>query len=130
MDFHRILDLSGISAIKTFFDAHTSLTLELMDFRDSYVQRDRSGFMVEMQPLDGDPSGYTLVDLGADSMFRDVAPHWRRLRSTAVYYEDVMESFHDGHHNVYSIPNTLLNADLVLSVAKLKTHRKVGSPSV
>ncbi|MBI2886613.1 MAG: DUF362 domain-containing protein [Chloroflexi bacterium] len=126
VDFQRILEQSGISAVKAFYDQHAPLPLEALDFRDAYVERDEAGFMAELQALPGDPQGYTLVDLEQRSMFQDVAPHWRRLRSTAVYYENVMEAFHDDQHNVYSIPNTLLRADAVISVAKLKTHRKGG----
>lgn len=126
VNFQRILDLSGIASVKAFYDAHSSIPLEVMDFRDAYVERNHAGFMVELRPLQGDPAGYTLVDLGHQSMFADVAQHWQRLRSTAVYYENVMESFHDGHRNVYSVPNTLLSADVIISVAKLKTHRKGG----
>ena len=126
VDFDRIVELTGIAAIKAFYDSGTPQGLELLDFRDAQVERNASGFMVELRPLTGDPAGYTLVDLGRDSMFEEIAGLAGRLRSTAVYYEDVMESFHRPGHNVYSLPNTLLNADVVISVAKLKTHRKGG----
>ncbi len=126
VDFDRIVELTGIAAIKSFYDGHTPTGLELLDFRDAQVERNASGFMVELRPLQGDPAGYTLVDLGRDSMFEEIAGHSGRLRSTAVFYEDVMEEFHRPGHNIYSLPNTLLNADVVISVAKLKTHRKGG----
>ena len=126
VDFQRILDLTGIAAIKDFYDSHAALKVELIDFRDAYVRRNQAGFMVELQPLAGDPEGYTLVDLGPQSMFQDVVNQRRQFRSTAVYYENVMETFHNAEHNLYSVPNTLLQADVVISVAKLKTHRKGG----
>ena len=126
VDFQRIVELTGIAAVKSFYDTQTSLGLELMDFRDLYVERDAAGFMASMQRLAGDPTGYTEVDLGQESMFHDVSEHLHRLRSTAVYYEDVMDQFHNQRRNVYSIPNTLLNANVVISVSKLKTHRKGG----
>ncbi len=43
-----------------------------------------------------------------------------------MYYENVMGYFHNERHHIYSVPNTVLNADVVISVAKLKTHRKGG----
>lgn len=126
VDFQRVLELTGITGVQDFYDRSAPPTLETLDFRDAYVRRDKDGFMTDLQPLPGDPEGYTMVDLGNRSMFHDIAHHARRFRSTAVYYEDVMESFHDGTHNIYSLPNTLLKADVIISVTKLKTHRKGG----
>ena len=126
VDFDKIMELSGVSDVKRFYDGHTDNVLELLDFRDVQVLRDSSGFMIDSRALPGDPQGYTDVDLGAGSMFHEVAQHAHLLRSTAVYYENVMDQFHNSQHNIYSIPNTLLRADAVISVAKLKTHRKGG----
>jgi uncharacterized protein (DUF362 family) len=126
VDFERILALSGVRAIVDLYQAGAPVHLEVMDFRDRYVARNDYRFMTRLTPLRGDPTGYTLVDLGAESMFHDSSIALQRLRSTAVYYENVMGEFHNQAHHKYSIPNTLLNADLVLSVAKLKTHRKSG----
>ena len=126
VDFQQVLDLTGITDVHAFYQQRAPRLLETLDFRDAYVRRDKDGFMTDLQPLPGDPSGYTMLDLGRQSMFHDIAQHVRRLRSTAVYYEDVMPEFHDGNHNIYSIPNTLLQADAVISVTKIKTHRKGG----
>ena len=126
VDFQQVLDLTGITDVHAFYQQRAPRLLETLDFRDAYVRRDKDGFMTDLQPLPGDPSGYTMLDLGRQSMFHDISQHVRRLRSTAVYYEDVMPEFHDGNHNIYSIPNTLLQADAVISVTKLKTHRKGG----
>ena len=126
VDFDKIMDLSGVSSVKRFYDGHTDNGLELLDFRDVQVLRNSAGFMIASRPLPGDPQGYTDVDLGPSSMFHDVAQHSHLLRSTAVYYENVMDQYHNKEHNIYSVPNTLLRADAVISVAKLKTHRKGG----
>ena len=126
VDFDRIMELSGVSGVKDFYDSYTENGLDLLDFRDLQVVRDSAGFMAGARPLPGDPLGYTEVDLGSASMFHDVAHHSHLMRSTAVYYENVMDRYHNADHNIYSVPNTLLSADAVISVAKLKTHRKGG----
>ena len=128
VDFDRIVELSGIGAVQRFYATRNTrdVTLGLLDIRDAQVRRNGTGFMEEWSPLPGDPAGYTEVDLGDRSMFAEVAAQHHRMRSTAVYYENVMEQFHRPHHNIYSLPNTLLNADAVISIAKLKTHRKGG----
>jgi uncharacterized protein (DUF362 family) len=126
VDFDRILSLSGVRSIVDLYQQHAALPVEVLDFRDRYVARNEYRFMTELTPLPGDPTGYTVVDLGAESMFHSAGFDWERLRSTAVYYENVMGEFHNHRNHKYSIPNTLLAADLVISVAKLKTHRKSG----
>jgi uncharacterized protein (DUF362 family) len=126
VDFDRILTLSGVRTIVDFYNRWASIPVEALDFRDRYVARNEFRFMTDLTSLLGDPAGYSLVDLGAESMFHDAGIAWQRLRSTAVYYENVMGEFHNDAHHKYSIPNTLLGADLVISVAKLKTHRKSG----
>lgn len=126
VDFERILQLTGIAGVKDFYEGAGSTGVETLDFRDILVERSGAGFMIEARQLAGDPKGYTLFDLGLQSMFQGPDLNWERLRSTAVYYENVMEAFHGGGRHVYSLPNTLLEADVVISVAKLKTHRKGG----
>ena len=126
VDFHRILRLSGVQGVQEFYETATTTGLELLDFRDLQVVRNARGIMVDSQELPGDPAGYTLVDIGRDSMFEEISGLWDRYRSTAVYYENVMGEFHHPGRHVYSMPNTLLGADLVIFVAKLKTHRKGG----
>ncbi|MBI4497982.1 MAG: DUF362 domain-containing protein [Chloroflexi bacterium] len=126
VDFDRILRLTGVQAVKAFYDAQSAAGLETLDFRDLHVVRNQAHFMTQAQRLPGDPAGYTLVDLGRESMFEEIAGLWHRYRSTAVYYENVMGEFHHPGRHVYSMPNTLLGADLVIFVAKLKTHRKGG----
>jgi len=126
VDFARILERSGVHSIVELYRACAPIPVEVLDFRDRYVARNEFRFMTRLTSLPGDPAGYTLVDLGANSMFHEAGIAWERLRSTAVYYENVMGEFHNAVSHTYSIPNTLLAADLVISVAKLKTHRKSG----
>lgn len=126
VDFQRILKLNGTQAVVEFYETHGPLRVETLDFRDRWVARNGDHFMTDMVPLPGDPAGYTLVDVGRDSLFEEVAHEWNKYRSTAVYYENVMGEFHHPGRHLYSMPNTLLNADFVIFVAKLKTHRKGG----
>ena len=82
--------------------------------------------MVQSQRLAGDPWGYRVIDLGQKSMLTEIADHATRYRSTASLYENAIIKSHDHEHNLYSIPNRILQADAIISLAKLKTHRKAG----
>lgn len=71
----------------------------------------------------GDPMGYTIVDLKQDSELSGVDP--RRFYGADYNRKETIAAHSNGHHK-YFISNTILNADVVISVPKLKVHRKVG----
>ena len=82
--------------------------------------------MIDSRQLPGDPGGYRIIDLGKKSMLTEIAGHANLFRSTAAFYENEIAKAHNGDRNLYSIPNRILEANVVISLAKLKTHRKAG----
>jgi uncharacterized protein (DUF362 family) len=72
----------------------------------------------------GDPRGYTTIDVGAASLLEEL-PHRERLAFHKRDYA-VAARAHRGGRHPYSLANTILDADLVLNVPKLKTHKKSG----
>ncbi|AUX26501.1 hypothetical protein SOCEGT47_070700 [Sorangium cellulosum] len=78
------------------------------------------------RPLPGDPAGYRVVDLGRDSFFALAgAPRPDALRFHRSHYATPVPH-HTGERHEYSIPQTLLDADVVINLPKLKTHKKTG----
>jgi len=76
--------------------------------------------------LPGDPRGYRVVDLGARSAFaRSDAPHCEKLRFHRSHYDTPVVHHSDGKHE-YSLPCTVLDADVVINLPKMKTHKKTG----
>lgn len=76
--------------------------------------------------LRGDLRGYQVVDLGERSAFaRKGAPPGSRLRFHRSHYETPV-SHHTGGKNEYSLPRTVLDADVVINLPKMKTHKKTG----
>jgi hypothetical protein len=74
--------------------------------------------------LDGDPAGLVSVDLGTNSELLPVV-------GTAPFYgADYDRAFTNKNHtrdvNRYVVSRTFLEADLVISVPKAKTHKKAG----
>lgn len=126
VDFIRILDLTGISPTVEYLNSKYGLGIELIDFRDLQVTRDSDRVMISSQQLLGDPGGYRVIDLGSKSMLTEIAHHANRFRSTAAFYENEIAKAHNRDRNLYSIPNRILEANVVISLAKLKTHRKAG----
>lgn len=74
--------------------------------------------------LPGDPAGYTTIDLGADSEFVDYALNGRFYG--ADYDVRETASFHAGGRHAYVLCRTALDADVVINLPKLKTHKKTG----
>ena len=78
------------------------------------------------RPLPGDPRGYRVVDLGSQSLFaRRDAPRTDKLRFHRSHYKTPVEHHTHGRHE-YSIPQTVLDADVVINIPKMKTHKKTG----
>jgi uncharacterized protein (DUF362 family) len=75
--------------------------------------------------LPGDPLGYTVVDLADASWFHDVE---RRAPRLAFHrsHKHTPVPHHSHGRNEYSIPRTVLDADVVINIPKLKTHKKSG----
>lgn len=77
------------------------------------------------QSLPGDPLGYRVVDLEDRSRFFDVERRTPRLAFHRAHPHTPVPHHASGRHE-YSMPRTLLEADVVVNVAKLKTHKKSG----
>jgi uncharacterized protein DUF362 len=78
-----------------------------------------------MRSLHGDPEGYATVDLGVRSRFTEVEERSSRLRFHRANPDDPVVHHSGGRHE-YNLPRTMLGADVVIHVPKLKTHKKSG----
>ena len=79
--------------------------------------------MLVRQSLPGDPLGYRVVDLGSRSRFASVEQRADRYRFHRSH-QHTPRPHHSGGKHEYSIPRTVLAADCILNLAKLKTHKK------
>lgn len=122
-DFVRIREIAGIDAILNFHAKHNRL-VRVIDLRRECVLF-RDGIIVERRPLPGDPRGYRIVDLGRQSFFEGSGLDPRRFRG-ADYDSGPTADHHDEGRNQYLLSETVLSADLVVNLPKLKTHKKTG----
>jgi uncharacterized protein (DUF362 family) len=123
-DFDAIRRLAGIDAMVAFYGERLGFDLEVVDLRREAVSY-RDGVVVERRSLPGDPLGYRLVDLGERSAFHGCGLDPRRFRGADYDSGPTTEHHLDGHHE-YLLSETVLSADLVVNVPKLKTHKKTG----
>ena len=73
----------------------------------------------------GDPRGYRLIDLGQDSLLTDIHDRFRRFRVT-MYDHRMMHEHHSELVHEYLVSDSVLSADFVVNIPKLKTHVKAG----
>jgi uncharacterized protein (DUF362 family) len=123
-DFERIRELAGLDELVHFYDETLGREIEVIDLRNEVVDR-RDGIIVSRRSLPGDPAGYRRVDLGSRSFFHGSGLDPARYRG-ADYDAGPTVEHHRGGRNEYLLSETVLAADLVVNLPKLKCHKKTG----
>ncbi len=123
-DFDRIREITGLDEIVGVYRESLNRRLEIIDLRrEAVVFRD--GIIEERRSLPGDPKGYRAVDLGDRSFFTGSGLDPNRFRG-ADYDPGPTSEHHSNGRNAYLLSETVLSADLVINLPKLKTHKKTG----
>jgi len=120
-DFARLRRQSGLAEMERDY---ARAPVAFLDLRQRWAEiDDASSYVRAVHALPGDPNGYSLVDLGARSRLAcfGMHPHF----GVTDYDTGTTNGHHQGSHR-YLVSNTVLNADVILNVPKLKTHMKTG----
>ncbi len=120
--WERLLERLGWTALSEYYADRAGFRLEALDLRPEYVVK-HDGVIVDRVRLAGDPRGYVAVDLGPHSFFAGIEN--RRLRG-AEYDLGETRAHHGGGVHEYPICRSVLEADVVINLPKLKTHKKAG----
>jgi len=123
-DFGEVTRWVGLDALGALYGERLGRRPTVIDLRREEV-RYRDGVIVERRALPGDPRGYRLVDLGAHSAFEGSGLDPHRFRGADYDAGPTSEHHMAGRHE-YLLSETVLGADLVVNLPKLKTHKKTG----
>jgi hypothetical protein len=123
-DFEKIRAIAGLDTLVRFYDEKLGRELAIVDLRRETVTY-RDAVIVERHTLPGDPGGYRMIDLGHQSAFASSGLDPDRFRG-ADYDPGPTVEHHRGGKNEYLLSETVLRADLVINLPKLKTHKKTG----
>jgi len=123
-DFDAIRRIAGLDEIQEFYRKYADFEVEVYDLRPEKARK-VDGVIVGHEPLPGDPAGYVKVNLGPHSMFAEVAPLCHLLYGSE-YDTSEIRRHHTGGVHEYMISKTVLDADCVINLPKLKTHKKTG----
>lgn len=119
-DFTSLLKVQGLSELekelKTELCIRDLRPLVCKDLRD-YGRKEK------MSPAAGDPLGETVINLGRESLFYGMNP--RLFRGVFTDRGETIAA-HKGETHLYSFSNSIFQADVFISIPKLKTHHKTG----
>ena len=121
-DFRELMEFTEIDKR---LDGKYTCNLEIRDLRPLVCTDLKDyGKKYLMHPQAGDNRGTVQVNLGRESLLYGVDPS--RFRGVFDEREDTVAS-HTGDTQLYTYSASLYNADVYISIPKLKTHQKVGA---
>ena len=123
-DFGALRRIAGLDALQAFYRRCAGFEVEVYDLRQERAHK-IEGVIVGHEPLPGDPRGYVTVNLASQSAFADIDALSSRLYG-AEYDTAELHQHHCGGIHEYLISRSVLEADAVIGLPKLKTHKKVG----
>ncbi len=121
-NWSELLELTKLDKVADFFRVNSKIEFEIRDLRPYWSRKRHFPSMVE--PLDGDSQGTLRVNLGNESALR-LHENPKNLYG-AVYHRQETVLNHTREKQIYEVSRTVMEADVVICVPKLKTHKKVG----
>jgi uncharacterized protein (DUF362 family) len=121
--FEKAMVESHIQGLLEWYGNQTTIPIECIDLRINRGVRTYLYGKWGRVPVDQDPRGYRFVDLGDLSCFKDVDP--KRLR-IAIADHKIMSKHHSNGNHEYLFPKSFLDSDVIISIPKLKTHRRTS----
>jgi uncharacterized protein (DUF362 family) len=121
-DFEEIVRRTQLDDVVCFF-RERGLEISLLDLRrEHWLQK--KGVTYQRQSLPGDPLGYVNVSLDGASEFSDYALSGRFYG--ADYDMQETARYHANGRHTYVLCRTVMDADVVINLPKMKTHKKTG----
>lgn len=125
-DFERIVGDNGLQELVDYYQNERNANVKLIDLRPMRQDATDDFFFSETIEQQGDPEGYTVVDLGRDSRLDPLCERGAARFTVTDYDAGETREHHVAGKHQYFVSNTVLNADVFINVPKLKTHEKAG----
>jgi uncharacterized protein (DUF362 family) len=127
-NFARLLKLNrAAELVKIYSRKFDDMEFSIVDLRKTVLKSGRTKKHLKSNQEDqaGDPRGYSLVDISTDSLLMDLIDRYERFRVTC-YDHRLLNSHHNPQKNEYLVANSILEADTVINIGKMKCHKKAG----
>ena len=123
--FDIIREVCALDALKALYKNEYGIECEILDLRFFHTPDLKYyGFKEGREALTGDPQGVTKVDIGNKSRLCEINP-WI-LRGTLTDRKETVQHHIFGKHE-YFFSKSIYDADVYVSIPKLKSHAKVGA---
>jgi uncharacterized protein (DUF362 family) len=124
-DFNNLMHVTNVQAIAEYYWKRHRFEISIRDLRQiGCIPKDNFIRTTDRLALVGDPEGYSVVDLGENSAFSGL-PNIEALYG-ADYDRQETVRHHTNNRHEYLVSKTILGADVLINVPKLKVHKKVG----
>jgi uncharacterized protein (DUF362 family) len=120
--FEEIKHRIQLESIVDFY-RRKGLNVRALDLRQHHWLQ-KEGVTYKRLKLAGDPSGYTTIDLNELSEFTDYTLSGRFYG--ADYDVTDTAQYHNGRRHAYVLCRTSMDADVIINLPKMKTHKKTG----
>jgi uncharacterized protein (DUF362 family) len=119
-DLPKLMAAAGYNALKQHY-AQVAAPVEWRDFRRTVLANPVGVWnrQTDLRPLDD----YVLFDLRGESLLEPIARDADRFRVT-MYNPDLMQQTHAPGRHQYLVARDVIEADVVINLPKLKTHKK------
>ncbi len=123
-DWAALLAQSGVDRLVEKYRGRAEPLVQFLDLRRERW-RPRAGFMELDSSQPGDPLGYSEIVLDHASLLEEVSHNAESFRVSDYDPAETVSVHRKGLHR-YLIARTVLEADLVINLPKMKTHQKSG----
>jgi uncharacterized protein (DUF362 family) len=122
-NYDKMMATSGLGELLQWYQKQTNVRIEWFDLRLNKARRTWLYGRWARTKIEHDPLGYQFVNLGEKSRFVGIDP--ARLRIAVASYKNMFKHHSNGKHE-YLFPRSFLKSDVVINIAKLKTHRRTA----
>ena len=123
-DFDLMCRQSGIADLKIKYARMPDSRVRFLDLRRE-IFKQTGGYLEREEHAGGDPSGYAEIILDERSQL-DAVSHRAETFRVSDYDPEETKSVHRKGSHRYLIARSVLEADLVINLPKMKTHQKSG----
>lgn len=123
-DFNKILELTNLIEMVEEINQKSKIKIKILDLRQ-FIFIKEQGVITERMQNNGDPNGYSIINLRSQSCFNCIEDDCCKIYGADYDYDEV-QKHHSNNNHEYCVSKTILNADVIINVPKMKTHKKAG----
>lgn len=122
-NFEQLCTNMGLYELQNDY-AKRGFSIELIDFRLYVMHKDEKGIITELRNS-VDKSDYVEIKVDNNSTLKEIDKNFKKFRVTE-YDLRIMPTKHNESLHRYCFHKVALEANVIISLPKIKTHRKAG----